>query len=267
MPTASRPNLAYLSTTLTGLLMAVAALLGLLTNAYPTPELRAAFLTNDAINLFFGLPVLLGLLWLARQAHPLGQLLLPGALCFILYNALVYLFALPPGLPLLLALLLVMLTVFTLPALLVNPGPAAAYVHLHTRIPSRLIAGVLIGFGTLFAVRVIAALFTTPPNAFPATERGLHVADFLLSAAWILAGGVLWRRQPLGYLLGAAMLMQATLLFIALIAFLLLQPLLTPTPFALADLIVIAVMSLICLVPFVLLLRGLLTAPFTPTTP
>jgi len=48
------------------------------------------------------------------------------------------------------------------------------------------------------------------------------------------------------------------MLFIALIAFFLLQPLLTETPFAWTDMFVILVMGSIYFVPFTLFARGVL---------
>jgi hypothetical protein len=69
----------------------------------------------------------------------------------------------------------------------------------------------------------------------------------------------LWRRQPLGYVTGAGLLFQASMLFIGLLAFFILQPVLTAAPFALTDTIVIALMSLIILIPFGLFLRGVVS--------
>ena len=53
------------------------------------------------------------------------------------------------------------------------------------------------------------------------------------------------------------MLFQASMLFVGLIVFLLLQPVLTDAPFAVADVAVVFVMGLVCFVPFVLFTRGL----------
>jgi hypothetical protein len=53
------------------------------------------------------------------------------------------------------------------------------------------------------------------------------------------------------------------MLFIALIVFLLLQPLLTAALFAIADVIVIFVMGLVCFIPFVLFARGVVATSKT----
>jgi O-antigen/teichoic acid export membrane protein len=46
------------------------------------------------------------------------------------------------------------------------------------------------------------------------------------------------------------------MLFIGLLVFFILQPFLTDTPFPVTDFVVIAVMGLICFIPFVLFVRG-----------
>jgi len=63
-------------------------------------------------------------------------------------------------------------------------------------------------------------------------------------------------RKELGYVTGLGMLFQGSMLFIALIIFLLLQPFLTTAPLAIADIVVIFTMGLICFIPFALFVRG-----------
>ena len=65
-------------------------------------------------------------------------------------------------------------------------------------------------------------------------------------------------RKPLGYAAGLGLLFQACMLFIGLIAFLMLQPLMTTAEFDLASVLVVAGMSLVAIVPFVLYLRGVM---------
>jgi hypothetical protein len=61
----------------------------------------------------------------------------------------------------------------------------------------------------------------------------------------------------LGYVTGLGLLFQASLLFIGLIVFLLVQPILTTGAFSLVDIVVVFVMmGLICFVPFALYVRG-----------
>jgi hypothetical protein len=57
---------------------------------------------------------------------------------------------------------------------------------------------------------------------------------------------------------GLGLLFQASMLFVGLVAFLLLRPLLSTVPFDLGEVLVVAVMGLICFVPFGLFVRGVL---------
>jgi hypothetical protein len=92
-----------------------------------------------------------------------------------------------------------------------------------------------------------------------APNLGVLVADLVLSTAWILGGVALIRRQPLGYASGLGLLFAGSMLFIGLIFFLLLQPLVTGAAFVLTDVVVVAVMGLVCFVPFGLYARGVLS--------
>jgi hypothetical protein len=118
----------------------------------------------------------------------------------------------------------------------------------------------------LFFFRVIGVFVNAIPTGetLAQTEVAVNIADFLITPAWIVGGILLWRRRELGYVTGLGLLFQGSMLFIALIVFLLLQPLLTPASFAVADVIVISVMGLVCFIPFVLFLRGVMAKTQAP---
>jgi hypothetical protein len=109
------------------------------------------------------------------------------------------------------------------------------------------------GFGVLFFLRAVAEFFDGAANwaAF-----GVLVADGLTTPFWILGGLSLWHKQPLGYVRGAGLLFQASMLFVGLLAFFILQPFAAGVPFAPVDFVVILVMGLAVFVPFGLFLRG-----------
>jgi len=88
------------------------------------------------------------------------------------------------------------------------------------------------------------------------TQVALHIADLIITPAWVMGGIWLWRHRALGYVTGAGLLFSASMLFIGLLVFFVLQPFLTATPFPLADFVVIFVMGLVCFIPFVLFVRG-----------
>ena len=251
---------AYLSSLLVALLTAVASIAGILTpdTIYPTAAAQQSFLANDVVNLFIGLPILLLSMWLARRETLIGLLFWPGALFYGLYNYLVYLFGVPLTWLYPLYLLIVTLSLYTTIALVAAVDGAAVKERLTGRVPERLAGGILIGFGTLFALRVLAVMAGALADQIPLAgpELGLLVADFILSGALLIGGILLWRRRPLGYVGGTGLLFQASMLFIGLIAVLILQPFLSGTPFLPVDIIVVFAMGLICFIPFALFVRG-----------
>ena len=85
-----------ISLTLAALLAGV-SLIGLLSpgTTYHTQKLFETFIPNDVINLLIVLPVLLISLWFAFRGTLFGLLLWPGALFYVFYTFLVYIFSIP----------------------------------------------------------------------------------------------------------------------------------------------------------------------------
>lgn len=251
------------SSLIIALLLATTSIAGLLYPAtlYPSEALRHAFLPNDIVNLVIGLPLLLASMWLAGRGRPLGLLFWPGALFFIFYNALIYTVALPVNAAFVLNLLLLALSAYTMIALIATIDAQAIRQRLAGHVPERLAGGVLMSLGILFILFVIGALADALLNQAPvsAPDRALHVADLMLAPSWVIGGLLLWRRRSLGYVAGAGLLFQASMLFVGLIAVLLLDPLLNSTPLRVGDIVALALMGLVSFVPFGLFLRGIQT--------
>jgi hypothetical protein len=263
LPARHPRTLMYALSFLIAILMAAAAIIGLLyrTVVYPADELLQSFVPTDIVLLLIGLPLLLGSMELARRGKLLGLLLWPGALFFVLYHDLVYVFALPLSVAFLLHLTLLALNVYTLTGLLASIDGQAVQQRLTGCVPERVAGGILAGLGLLFLLRVIAVLVGALASQTPVaeTELALHVSDFSIAPALVIGGVLLWRRKAFGYVAGLGLLFQASMLFVGLIIFLLLQPLLTAAPFALVDVAVILILGLICFVPFALFARGVVS--------
>ncbi len=257
-------KLAYVSSLLIAILMAIVSAIGLLyrTDIYPTEELAQSFVANDVVNLVIGVPILLGSMWFAHRRKLIGLLFWPGALFFIVYNAIIYIFALPLNWAFLINLTLLGLGLYTMVGLVASIDGTAVQERLSGRVPERLAGGVLIGLGTLFLLRTLVEFASAIINqtVLPDTELALLVADFLLIPAWIIGGVLLWRRQALGYVGGTGLLFQGSMLFIGLIVWMILAPLMTGAPFVLIDVIVVFIMGLICFIPFGLFVRGVAKA-------
>lgn len=263
LPIKGNLTLIYVLTFILAMLMATASVAGLLcqTIVYPTEELLQSFLANDVANLLIGLPMLLGSMWFTRRGKLVGLLFWPGALFFVLYTYIVYVFAMPLSLAFFLHLILVMLSLYTLVGLLASIDAKAVQQKLVNAVPERLAGGVLAGLGILFFLLVVGTIGNALINRIPIveTELALHTADFLITPAWVVCGVLLWRRKVFGYVAGLGLLFQASMLFIGLIIVLLLQPLLTAAPFSLVDVVVTFVMGLICFIPFALFIRGVVS--------
>ncbi|NOR88915.1 MAG: hypothetical protein GQ524_01555 [Anaerolineales bacterium] len=263
LPVKHNLTLIYALSFIIAILMAAASVAGILyqTIVYPTDELHQSFLPNDVVNLLIGLPMLLASMWLTRRGKLIGLLFWPGALFFVLYNYIVYVFAMPLSLAFLAHLALVMLSVYTLIGLLTSIDGKDVQQQLTGAVPERLAGGVLAGLGLLFFLLVIGAIVQAliSQTALAETELALHVADFLITPAWVVCGVLLWQRKAFGYVAGLGLLFQASMLFIGLIIVLLLQPFLTAAPFSLVDVVVIFAMGLICFIPFALFIRGVVS--------
>jgi hypothetical protein len=241
--------------------MAVASLAGVLfqSTVYPIEELRQSFVANDVVNLLIGLPVLLGSMWLARRGKMIGLLFWPGALLFVTYNSIAYAVALSFNLMFLPQLVLVALSAITIFRLLSSMDSTTILQRLKRTVPERFGGGVLIGFGLLFFLRgigqVVGIIFDQVSLAGP--ELGVLVADLLITPSWVIGGILLWKEQAIGYITGAGLLFQASMLFIGLLVFFLLQPFVAGVPFPFDDFAAIFVMGLICFVPFSLFTWGI----------
>jgi len=118
------------------------------------------------------------------------------------------------------------------------------------------------GLGALFIPRSADQMMSTFTGQVTLNrpELGVLFADLLTIPIRIIGGIVLWRRKAFGYITGAGLLFQASMLFVGLLVFFILQPSLAGVPFPVEDFVVIFIMGLICFVPFGLFVRGVLFA-------
>jgi len=256
-------TLVFVLSLITAILMIAASIGGLLfpSTFYPTDELRESFMANDVVNLLVGLPVLLASMWLTRHGRLVGLLFWPGALLYTLYNYLVYLFGMPFSWIAIAYLALVLLSTYAMVALLKSIDQKSVQEQLTGAVPVKTSGWVLLLFGIAFFLRAIGILVKTgtDQSMLPVSEIGLLIADLAISTLWIAGGAFLLRRKSLGYVSGLGLLFAGSALFIALIVFLLLQPVLTDAPFVLSNVIVVFIMGMVCFIPTGLFMRGVLS--------
>lgn len=256
-------TLAYVLSLVGAILTAAVSLGGLLypSTFYPTDELLQSFFPNDVVNLFVGLPILLGSMWLTRRGKLVGLLFWPGALLYILYNYIPYILGTPFRLFTFAYLALILLSTYSILDLLKSIDRKSVQEQLSEGVPVRTAGWVLVVFGVLFTLRAIGMIAEAGTNQtmLPISEIGVLIADIAISILWIAGGVLLLRRSSLGYVSGLGLLFVGSMLFIGLIMFLLLQPVLTDAPFVLVDIIVVFIMGLICFIPFGLFVRGVVS--------
>lgn len=244
--------------------MGVLSLAGLIfpSKIYPSEALIQTFMTNDVINLIVGIPILVGSIWLTGREQLAGLLLWPGALLFVFYNYIAYMIGIPFSALTLAYLVLVLLSAYIIFELLKTIDRQAVQEQLSGNVSEKIAGWFLVIFGILFIFRAISVIVDPLiyQTVLPATELGVSIADIIISTLWFIGGILLLRKVPLGYTSGLGLLFAASMLFVGLIIFLIIQPVLTAAPFSLIDLIVIAVMGLILSIPFVLFLRGTIKA-------
>jgi hypothetical protein len=222
---------AYTLSLAIALLMAGLSLGGLLyqSSSYSTGELRQSFVANDVLNILIGLPILLGSMRLTRRGELAGLLLWPGALLYVLYNYIAYAFGIPFSLFSWGYLALVGLSAYIIYDLLISIEGHSVGEQLSGVIPVRGSGWVLVVFGVAFLFRAVGVIAQASLDGtrLPVSEIGVLIADLVLSIFMIVGGTWLLRRMPLGYASGLGLFFAASMLFIGLIAFLLLQPVLS----------------------------------------
>jgi hypothetical protein len=228
---------------------------------YSTQELRRTFVSNDVVNLLIGLPSLLISFALAKRKKLIGILLLPGALLYITYNYITYSVATWTSAPSFFYIALVGLSTCSAFQSFTHMDKQGIQQKLRGSVPERFAGGVLTVFGLLFFFRGIGQVYSAFANStsLAAPEMSVVYADLLITPLWILGGLSLWQRQAFGYAAGAGLLFQASMLFVGLLAFFILQPFLTGVPFPAVDFVVILIMGMIFFVPFGLFVRGILS--------
>jgi hypothetical protein len=97
-------------------------------------------------------------------------------------------------------------------------------------------------------------------------DLAVHISDFAISPFLVIGGILLWRQKAFGYVSALGLLFQTSMLFIGLIMFLIIEPFLTTTPFPLVDVIVVSIMGLICFIPLILFIRGVITKENSSTS-
>jgi hypothetical protein len=256
------PQILYCLSCTVAVLIIVFSLAGLFFSSilYPTEAIRRTFYSNDFVNLLLCVPVLIASMWFTRRGSLAGLLLWPGVLLTVIYNYVAYAAA---GLPLLLTAgyaILIVIDAYVIIQLLTRLNAETIRTRLLCTVHERFTGGLLAVSGLLFFIRAVIQIATFLPGQSASPEAALPtlIADLIITPVWIVGGILLWLKKPAGYVCAPGLLFQASLLFISLLIYFILMPIAAAVPFPASDFAVIAVMSLFFLIPFGLIMRGLI---------
>ena len=216
------------------------------------------FFAHDLFNLLVALPLLSATLWAARRGSLVGLLLWPGVLFYVLYTYTQYLLGAPFGPLFLPHVLLVVLSACATIALLASIDGDDMRWRLAGAVPARTAGGILIALALLtIGQDAGGALTAALVGGVEPLARSVWTADLTLEVPAVLAGGVLlWQRRPLGYAVGAGLLLQFGLTPVALAAILALQPWLTGSPVDAATIAGVLVFAAVAFVPLAFFIRA-----------
>jgi hypothetical protein len=262
LPITHSLTLAYFSSFVIALLMAVTSITGLLyqTRIYPTDEALYQYVATDVLNLVVGLPALFGSMWLARRGKLIGLLCWPGMLLYGLFVYVMYAIGVPFGPLFLPYLVLAVLSAYTTVGFVASVDSEAIRCRLTGAVPERLAGGILTGLSTLYSLNAVGQIVTALASQTPigATDIAHWMADLaILGPMWLVGGLLLWRREALGYVAGTGLLLLGSILFIGVVPIIVFEALYTASPIDVAAIVQMLVMGLVCFVPFGLYVRGI----------
>jgi hypothetical protein len=269
-------TLAYRTTLLIALLMVVVSAAGLAwgsASLYGVDPNRAlgvsastagvlvpGFLVQDLFNLVVGLPILGGVLWLARRGSLIGLLLWPGALFYLAYTYVQYLVGAPFSALFLGYVAIVALSAYTTIGLVASIDGDAVRQRLTGAVRPRLVGGLLVSLALLTVGQDAGgAVATALAGGAPIDPlaRELWIADLTLGVpAMLIVGSLLWRRASLGYVAAAGLLLSFGMTSVVIAAMLALQPVLTGAPLDGATVTGLLIFGAVSWAPLVLFTHG-----------
>ena len=213
--------------------LAVAAALSALLTYLVSDVLRGPAVMNGSargtalVVLLVGVPVLACSLVLARRGSAIAVVTWLAAVGFLLYNALMFVFATPVNRLFLLYLAMLSLAAWSAGTLLWHTDTQALGRLIPARAPVRLAAGYLWALvilnGGAWLVRILPTLAS---SGEPAYLRGTGMTTNIVFvqdlALWLplmaVAAAWLWQRKPRGYLLGGASIVMGVIESISIAA-------------------------------------------------
>ena len=218
-------RVAYVLSGVVTVLLAIASAAGLVFGQRglyePNLTTMPAFLTQDVLSLVVALPLLLWSTWAARRGSVRGLLLWMGTLFYVAY-AYAYTVLGDHLMPLfLLYAVIVSASLYGLVYLLVSTDAEGVRASFGEHTPARLAGGFVavmaLFIGGKWASAIVGDVLAsaTPTRV----ELVVYPLDLVVAFPALFWGGVwLWRKQPLGYVVGGIVLLKSAAEGLTLVA-------------------------------------------------
>jgi hypothetical protein len=262
LPLKQKLNIYYIFSIIIAILVAGTSFLGIFYSSvvFPTAELRQGFMVTDVINLILIIPLLILTMCLTLYEKMIGLLFWPGVIMMIIYHYTAYVFGTPISWISLLYFTILVISVYVLIGLFVSIDGEQVRNNLSGLVFEKLSGWILVIFGFFILLRFYCVFANSFFNQeiISVSESSTAIADFFLCPTWIICGILLIKKKALGYVGAAGLLFKLCMLFIGLLAYFIITPMLTEASFKTVDFIVIFILTIIFNIPFVLFVKGIL---------
>jgi hypothetical protein len=208
-------GVAYVLSLLVAGLLVVTSIAGLIFGRQglynPDPKTLPTFLGQDGITLAFGLPLLLGAVWATRRDSLRGLLLWQAALFYVAYSYSYYVLNPEFNVLYLAYIAIVSMSVYGFVYLLVSTDAEAVRARFSAGTPVRVVGGFLMAIPLLLSAAWVAMVIShLASGAVPnRVNQVVWAMDLVVAFPALFWGGVwIWRRQALGYLVAAVLLVK-----------------------------------------------------------
>jgi hypothetical protein len=229
---------------------------------WDTVSMAAQMQANDLVMVVLGLPLLAISFWLALRGSLRGRLLLTGTLGFILYTYITMSFGAAYNDLFLIYVALFSLSLFAFVLSMMSFDLKELPSHFSDKLPRKAIAGLLFFAAAFLTLAWLGRIAPTildgqPPVLENVTTMFIQAMDLgLIVPLCVLAGTLLLRRSPWGYLLASVGLLKFLTMGIA-VSLMGLNMARVGVPVSAVELVVFPVIALANLVMVVLLLKNI----------
>lgn len=192
---------------------------------YDTVSFAAQGIAQDVVTLAIAIPLLMMSMWLARRGGVRGKLLLAGTLGYFLYTYASYAFGAAYNPLFLVYVALFSLSLFGFVLAIMSVDLTTLPNHFSERLPRRSVSVFLYVLGAFLLLawlgRIVPPLLANvPPEGIESyTTLIIQALDLgLVIPVALLAGLLLWRKRPWGYLLASVVLVKGLTLSLAVSA-------------------------------------------------